>query len=121
MVNIKNWSMCWFRIFFVTLLFLVSELIIPLQAQFLKVSGKKIVDDSNNEVILRGMGLGGWMIQEGYMLGTNSFAGTQHEIRSHIQNLIGPTATDQFYTAWLNNHCTRLDIDSLAKWGFNSI
>ncbi len=92
-----------------------------LHAQFLKVSGKKIVDDSNKEVILRGMGLGGWMIQEGYMLGTNSFAGTQHEIRARIQSLIGQAATDQFYTAWLNNHCTRLDIDSLAKWGFNSI
>src|SRR6185369_15388115 len=45
----------------------------------------------------------------------------QHEIRTRIQNLIGQTATDQFYTAWLNYHCTRQDIDSLAKWGFNSI
>ena len=26
-----------------------------------------------------------------------------------------------FYEAWLNNHVTKADIDSLASWGFNSI
>jgi len=113
--------MRFFKHFLLGLFFVGGGFTISLQAQFLKVSGKKIVDDSNHEIILRGMGLGGWMIQEGYMLGTQSFAGTQHEIRARIQNLIGPTATDQFYAAWLSNHCTRQDIDSLAKWGFNSI
>lgn len=90
-------------------------------AQFLKSSGKKIVDESNNPVILRGMGLGGWMIQEGYMLKTSSFANTQREIKSKIQNLIGPANTQLFYDAWLANHCTKRDIDSLAAWGFNSV
>lgn len=113
--------MRYFKYFLFTCLFLVCEFAISLQAQFLKVSGKKIVDDTNKEVILRGMGLGGWMIQEGYMLETGSFANAQHDIRAYIQNLIGPASTDQFYKAWLNNHCTRQDIDSLAKWGFNSI
>ncbi|GHN00560.1 hypothetical protein WSM22_20490 [Cytophagales bacterium WSM2-2] len=110
---------------FIKLIFIISFLLtltaFPLCAQFLKVSGKKIVDDKNNEVLLRGMGLGGWMLQEGYMLETASFANTQREIRARIQNLIGPVATDQFYTAWLTNHCTRQDIDSLARWGFNSV
>jgi hypothetical protein len=31
---------------------------------FLKVSGTKIVNDKNEEVILRGMGLGGWHVPE---------------------------------------------------------
>jgi endoglucanase len=88
---------------------------------FLHASGKRIVDGQNREVILRGMGLGGWMLQEGYMLETASFAGTQHEIRAHIESLVGPEATDSFYNAWLANHVTRADIDSLAKWGFNSV
>lgn len=92
-----------------------------LQGQFLKTSGKKIINDSNQEVILRGLGIGGWMLQEGYMLETQNFANTQTAIRARIQNLIGPANTDQFYSAWLANFCTRKDIDSLARWGFNSI
>jgi len=91
------------------------------QAQFLKVSGITVVDKNGNEVILRGMGLGGWMLQEGYMLETSSFANPQYEIRARIAALIGEVNTQEFYDAWLENHCTRRDIDSLASWGFNSI
>lgn len=90
-------------------------------AQYLHVSGKKIVDKNGAEVILRGMGLGGWMLQEGYMLETSSFANTQHQIRAKIKDLIGESDTQAFYDAWLANHCTKRDVDSLASWGFNSM
>jgi endoglucanase len=90
-------------------------------AQGLKADGMRIVDQDGNDVILRGMGLGGWMIQEGYMLETSNFANTQFKIKAKIEDLIGTSNTEAFYEAWLNNHCTRKDIDSLAAWGFNSI
>ncbi|HYJ62684.1 MAG TPA: hypothetical protein VEV62_02990 [Parafilimonas sp.] len=32
---------------------------------FLKVSGKQIINDKGENVLLRGIGLGGWMLQEG--------------------------------------------------------
>jgi len=92
-----------------------------IHAQYLHVEGKKILDRNNEEIILRGMGLGGWMLQEGYMLETSDFAGPQYQIRSRIVELIGEANTQEFYDAWLTNHCTRRDIDSLASWGFNSI
>ena len=53
-----------------------------LQAQFLHVQDKSILDGEGNNVILRGMGLGGWMLQEGYMLQLSSVANPQHEIRA---------------------------------------
>ena len=90
-------------------------------SQGLKADGKNIVDQNGNNVILRGMGLGGWMIQEGYMLETSSFANTQSKIRAKIEDLIGTSNTESFYDAWIANHCTKKDIDSLAAWGFNSI
>ena len=90
-------------------------------AQYLHRAGKYIYDGNNKEFIIHSMGLGGWMIQEGYMLGTSAFAGTQHEIRAKIEGLIGVANTDSFYNAWLQNHCTRTDIDSMAAWGFNAI
>jgi endoglucanase len=92
-----------------------------ISAQYLHTSGTSILDGNNEPIILRGMGLGGWMIQEGYMLETNSFANTQREIRAKIEDVIGSTNTQEFYDAWLLNHCTKHDIDSLASWGFNSV
>ncbi|MGE5806222.1 MAG: glycosyl hydrolase family 5, partial [Ignavibacteria bacterium] len=79
---------------------------------YLKTSGKKIINSSNGqEIILRGIGLGGWMLQEGYMLQTSSFANTQHDIRKKIEELIGPENTDTFYNSWLANHMRRADIE----------
>jgi endoglucanase len=95
--------------------------ILSVKAQYLHQQGKYIYDGQNKEIILRSMGLGGWMLQEPYMLNASSFAGTQHEIRAKIEGLIGKENTTKFYDAWLQNHCTKVDIDSLASWGFNAI
>lgn len=88
---------------------------------FLKADGKKIVDDSGNEVILKGMGLGGWMLMEGYMMQSSDVADTQHEFKNRLIGLMGETKTEEFFDAWLANHVTKADIDSLANWGFNSV
>ncbi|MBO9730114.1 MAG: cellulase family glycosylhydrolase [Chitinophaga sp.] len=87
---------------------------------YLKTKGTIIVNDQNEKVILRGMGLGGWMLQEGYMFRLGNI-GQQYKIRAKIQELVGPERTEAFYEAWLNNHTTKADIDSLAAWGFNSV
>jgi len=89
--------------------------------QGLHRSGKKIVDQNGDEVILRGMGLGGWMLQEPYMMEMSGIASAQWEIKLKIQDLIGPANTEAFYDAWHANHCTKRDIDSMAAWGFNSV
>lgn len=88
---------------------------------FLHTSGQAIVNENLDTILLRGMGLGGWMVQEGYMLQTSGFANPQHKIRSTIEALIGKDDTDLFYEAWLNNHVRKSDIDSLKSWGFNSV
>ena len=88
---------------------------------FLKVSGKKIVDAKGSEIILRGMGLGGWMLQEPYMMQLSGVAANQGDIKRKIEALIGPEKTATFYDAWLANHCTKSDIDSMKAWGFNSV
>lgn len=88
---------------------------------YLKRSEKKILDKEGNEIILRGMGLGGWLLQEGYMLKTSSFAGTQHEIEAHIEDMIGKEKKEEFYERWYENHFTRKDAEQMAEWGFNSV
>jgi endoglucanase len=89
-------------------------------AQWLKTSGKIIVNDKGEKVILRGMGLGGWMLQEGYMFRLGNI-GQQYKIRQKIEELVGTEKATQFYKEWLANHTTKTDIDSMAAWGFNSM
>ncbi len=99
---------------------LMAAVVSVTNGQLLKVSGTKIVNDKGENIVLRGMGLGGWMLQEGYMLrlhGTNP----QFSIRNRIEKLVGPEQTQQFYDAWLKNFTTKADIDSMRKWGFNSV
>ena len=87
---------------------------------FLKAQGKKIVDGNGRNVLLRGMGLGGWMVQEGYMLRING-QGQQHKIRERIAAILTPQQTQEFYDTWLSNHTRKIDVDSMHAWGFNSI
>ena len=87
---------------------------------FLHVKGKKIVNSNNENVLLRGIGLGGYMLQEGYMLKV-PFSGQQHVIKEHIQQLIGKEKTEEFYKKWRANFIQKADVDSLKSWGFNSI
>jgi len=106
------------RLLFILVILLMT---VTASAQWLKASGKKIIDQSGNEVLLRGMGLGGWMLQEPYMMEMSDFASAQWQIKAKIQDLIGPANTVAFYNAWHANHCTKRDIDSMAAWGFNSV
>lgn len=88
---------------------------------FLKTSGTKIVNDKGDEVILRGMGLGGWHVQEGYMFGMSGFANAAWEIRNKIVAVVGAANADSFYNTFRTNFVTRRDVERLAQFGFNSI
>lgn len=88
---------------------------------FLKTQEQKIVNSESENVYLKGLGLGGWMLQEGYMLKTADFAGPQFKIKEKIAEVAGEDGKNTFYKAYLKNGITKKDIDSLAKWGFNSI
>jgi hypothetical protein len=87
---------------------------------FLRTQGQQIVDSSGAPVMLRGYGLGGWLVPEGYMLKVPGF-GSPTSIRSKIENLIGPQNTELFYTQYEANYVNAADIQQIAQWGFNSI
>ena len=92
----------------------------PQDTGFLKAEHNRIVDGKGTNVILRGVGLGGWMLQEGYMLHINK-EGQQYRIKQRIASILGTEQANAFYKSWLSNHTTRSDIDSLHAWGFNSV
>ncbi len=85
---------------------------------FLHAKSKLIFDGNDEEIHLRGVGLGGWMVLEGYMLGTH---GAQHKIREYLESLAGKAAVDKFFEDWLDNFVKEADIKLIADWGYNSI
>ena len=99
------------------ILFSVGEI----SAQYLTTSGENIVDKNNNPILLRGVGLGGWMLQEPYMMKVVGGARNQQEFKSKLEGLIGEERTQEFFDSWLQNFVTEKDVDSIASWGFNSI
>jgi endoglucanase len=88
---------------------------------FLRVQGKQIVNEKGENFLLRGIGLGGWMLQEPYMFQLSEVAGNQTDIKSKIRALIGQKNCDEFYRRFLTNMVSEKDIEALKKMGFNSV
>ena len=63
---------------------------------FLHVENGEIVDGSSIPVLLRGLGLGGWLVPEGYMLNIPGF-GSPTEIENKFEALLGTELANEFW------------------------
>lgn len=102
------------------LLFLFWIMTLQAQSGFVSVQGKFLVDTTGQELILRGYGLGGWLVPEGYMLHVPGY-GSPTDIRNKIIDLVGAENATQFYRAYEQNYVAEKDIELIKSWGFNSI
>jgi endoglucanase len=87
-----------------------------------------ILNESNATVILRGFGLGNWLMPEGYMWGigngtTSTNYDAPREMEAGVIDLCGgDTATaHQFWTLFRANYHTEKDFCSMKAWGCNSV
>ncbi|MDA3862211.1 MAG: cellulase family glycosylhydrolase [Melioribacteraceae bacterium] len=87
----------------------------------LRTQGTKIVDADGTEIIFKGIGLGGWLVPEGYMFNMSGFANSPTEIKNKIIGLVGEANTETIFEEFRKNFVTEADIDSLASWGFNNV
>ena len=88
---------------------------------FLRASGKQIVDGQGQNVILRGVGLGNWMLQEPYMMDVSGIVDNQQQLKLKIAELVGTNNLALFSEAWLTNYMREADVAEFAARGFNSI
>lgn len=102
-----------------TLLFLSTIAVSQLTA-FLHTQGSEIVETDGSPILLKGVGLGGWLVPEGYMLHIPGY-GSPTSIRNKIIDLIGEEATEEFYRLYRQHYVNETDIEQIAAWGFNSI
>src|SRR5512135_1180842 len=77
---------------------------------FIHASGTTIVDGTGSEILLRGMGLGGWLVPEGYMIGTNAPYDSPSGFRTAVQGLVGSSGADKFFAEWRKYYVQKRDI-----------
>lgn len=93
---------------------------------WLETNGMQIVSATTGAPVrLRALNLGGWVLQEGYLLnpqGCSGCPGTQWQMKRQYHNE-GKTEAEieAFYQNWRNNFITKADIDYIASLGFNSV
>jgi hypothetical protein len=88
---------------------------------FLRARGQDIVNESGTAVHLRGVGLGNWLLPEGYMWKFGNQGDRPRKIEKIVSDLIGPDEANQFWTTYRRSYITETDIQRLAELGYNSV
>jgi len=79
--------------------------------------GKDIVDRKTGErVILRGFGIGGWLLPEGYMWGIRKLD-RPRQFEAAIEELIGKEDAAEFWRLYYDNFLIEDDIAAMKAWG----
>ena len=87
---------------------------------FVKVEGKKVLTPDGRPLLLKGIGLGNWLLPEGYMWRFKK-AVSPRQINEVVTELIGPAAAREFWKKYRENYITKKDIVYLKKIGMNSV
>ena len=106
----------------ITTFFLMTSL--SFSQGFLHNVDGEIVEGNGEPILLRGFGLGGWLVPEGYMLHNQAWIEgfeSPTDIENHVLNLVGPEAAADFWDLYRSNYVAQADIDKIAEWGFNHI
>ena len=89
--------------------------------KFLHTHGHDIVDGDGNKVLLRGIGLGNWLLPEGYMWKFGPDGDRPRKIEKMVRDLIGKEKAAEFWQQFRRNYITENDIKRIAELGFNSV
>jgi endoglucanase len=85
----------------------------PLQTQ-----GDAIVDAEGTRVVLRGVGLGGWMNMENFITG---YPATESQMRAAVVEVLGAERAERFFDRLLTRFFEAADAELLAGLGVNCV
>ena len=91
-----------------------------LSSGILKTQGRVIVNDLGEKVILKGFGLGGWVVLEGYMWNYPGFGSTT-TMENAVEYLVGEEKKNEFFDQYRSNYITKEEIAFLSDNGFNAL
>ena len=89
---------------------------------FVHAEAGRLVDGHGDQLVLRGVGLGNWLLPEGYMWKFES-PGPQspREIEAFIEDLVGPDRAVEFWQRFRATFITEEDIARIRVEGMNHV
>lgn len=88
---------------------------------FVHARDARLVDGAGRELLLRGVGLGNWMLPEGYMWGFGPGAESPREIEALVERHLGATAAGEFWSVFRDEFISEADIALIAVSGFDHV
>ncbi len=88
---------------------------------FLRTSGHYMVNETNDTILLRGIGLGNWLLPEGYMWHFGEAGDRPRKIEKIVEDLTSPEFNQNFWKKFRKNYITEADIKRIKELGFNSV
>ena len=87
---------------------------------FVKAVGKEI-QLNDKPILLRGFGLGGWLLPEGYMWKLYGKCDRPRRMEALIEKLCGKAYATSFWQSYFDRYITYWDMELIKSQGFNSI
>jgi len=88
---------------------------------WLSARGTQLVREDGSPLLLRGFGLGGWLLPEGYMWRMHPAVDRPRRMEALIAATCGQDWADSFWRQYRQSFITEADIRSIAAAGFNSV
>ena len=80
-----------------------------------------LVDGTGRRLLLQGVGLGNWLLPEGYMWRFGEGAESPRQIEALVERLLGPRQAASFWERFRDGFITEADIASIAGSGFDHV
>ncbi|MEO3867391.1 cellulase family glycosylhydrolase [Nonomuraea sp. B12E4] len=88
---------------------------------FVRASGAQLVDGSGAPLLPRGIGLGNWLLAEGYMWKFGDELSSARQIERRVESLVGPDRAAEFWARFRGTYITEQDIAVIARLGFDHV
>ena len=85
-----------------------------------RAEGARLVDDAG-PLLLRGVGLGNWLLPEGYMWKFGDEQASPRQIERRIEQLVGPAHATEFWRRFADTFITQDDFALIARLGFDHV
>jgi cellulase (glycosyl hydrolase family 5) len=88
---------------------------------YVRVQGHELVASDGAALRLKGIGIGNWLLPEGYMFLFKKGAQSPRQIEELVAELVGPDEARAFWTAFRDAWLTREDIRFLKRIGLDHV
>ncbi len=109
------------KILFLIVIVFLASCSAPDPEAYVRTEGQKIVDGHGEEIFLQTVGLGNWLLPEGYMWKFGRDGDRPRKIEKLIADMIGEKKADEFWRQFRQNYITEADIARIKELGFNGV